>query len=130
MSAQVQQTQQSQTHPAETSRHQPQAPFGSGTAAANDFHHQQVADKSGPSAVLSDASAKGQTTKVNGTTAAGQSASAASSSQKTATHSAGSKQDRTQQAERIVEEERQASEKLPNYPSLAERFTLLSKMGE
>jgi hypothetical protein len=34
------------------------------------------------------------------------------------------------ESERIVEEERSAAEKLPFYPELNERFTLLSKMGE
>lgn len=35
-----------------------------------------------------------------------------------------------QHAEDIVEEERQASEKLPQYPGLTERFQLIMKMGE
>lgn len=34
------------------------------------------------------------------------------------------------ESERIVEEERAASEKMPNYPELSERFQLLTKMGE
>jgi hypothetical protein len=43
------------------------------------------------------------------------------------THSQG---DYNRESERIVEEERAASEKLPNYPELSERFQLLMKMGE
>lgn len=39
-------------------------------------------------------------------------------------------QNYTKEAERIVEEERAASEKLPHYPGLDERFQLICKMGE
>ena len=36
----------------------------------------------------------------------------------------------TKEAEKIVEEERVASEKMPNYPGLSERFQLICKMGD
>jgi serine/threonine-protein kinase RCK2 len=36
----------------------------------------------------------------------------------------------TKEAEKIVEEERLASEKMPNYPGLSERFQLICKMGD
>lgn len=42
----------------------------------------------------------------------------------------GDAQNYSKESERIVEEERLASEKLPNYPELSERFQLLMKMGE
>lgn len=42
----------------------------------------------------------------------------------------GDAQQYQKEAERIVEEERVASEKLPLYPGLSERYQLLSKMGE
>lgn len=127
--------QASQNHPADTTGRQPVAPIGSATAAANDIHHQQhVADKGATSAAVSDASAKGQTTRANGGAVAGVAQAAAygpsSSSAPSHTHSSSNRQDRTREAERIVEEERQASEKMPNYPGLAERFTLISKMGD
>lgn len=36
----------------------------------------------------------------------------------------------TKEAEKIVEEERITSEKMPNYPELSKRFQLLCKMGD
>lgn len=125
---------QTHIHPAENSKNQPHAPIGNGTAAANDIYHQQLADKSAASsAAVSDASARGQTTKANGSAGTSSQKSAAAAAIPAATSqpsSTSNKQDRTREAERIVEEERQASEKLPNYPGLAERFNLISKMGE
>lgn len=42
----------------------------------------------------------------------------------------GDAQSYQRESERIVEEERAASEKMPHYPELSERYTLISKMGE
>lgn len=45
-------------------------------------------------------------------------------------HSQADTQNYNRESERIVEEERVASEKMPSYPELSERFQLLTKMGE
>ncbi|CAO1612936.1 unnamed protein product [Sympodiomycopsis kandeliae] len=136
---------QPQSYAAETSKYPAQAPIGTATATANDLYQQQVSDKSAAStAAISEASARGQTTKANGSSsaAAGQpstssAATAAQQAQAQAQAAAtgngngkGESQQYTKDAERMVEQERQAAEKLPNYPGLNERFTLLSKMGD
>lgn len=41
-----------------------------------------------------------------------------------------SKDEYSQQAQQIVDEEREASEKMPYHEGLSERFELISKMGE
>jgi len=41
-----------------------------------------------------------------------------------------SKDEYTQEAQQIVNEEREASEKMPHHEGLSERFDLISKMGE
>jgi hypothetical protein len=115
------------SHPAETTGRQPHAPIGSATNAANEVYHHAVNDKSASVAAISQAMASGQTTAGGhrgGNQAASAAAAAASSARQT------DAQQYQKEAERIVEEERLASEKLPVYAGLEERFTLICKMGE
>lgn len=50
--------------------------------------------------------------------------------QQSGMYAQGDAQNYSKESERIVEEERAASEKMPHYPELSERFQLLMKMGE
>lgn len=118
------------------------------------FHH-PIPDKSGSIPVVTDASARGQTVgKDSRSNAAGNgqgrggASSVAAPVPSTATAptnaqianavhvgsggggGAGGSGQYTKEAQQIVEEERAAAEKLPVYPGLQERFTLLAKMGE
>lgn len=141
------------THPAETSSRPPQTPIGSGVAIADEANahthsaHHPIADKADSTAAISDASARGQTT-TNGGSLTGSTANASLTSGQaplngfrsvqlvgtiaapSTTTTTGSAQQFTQEAQQIVEEERAAAEKLPVYPGLQDRFTLLEKMGE
>ena len=78
------------------------------------------------------ATAKGYSAGPSGATASAIPAHIASGNMNVGTNqqSHAASQQNYKESERIVEEERAASEKLPNYPELSDRFQLLMKMGE
>ena len=128
---------------AESSSRAPQAPIGTATATAQDANnhinnHHGVPDKSSSVAAVSDASARGQTSVNKGSTKASNggvggvpsgAVSSGTPANGSSNQAAGSQQ-YTREAQQIVDEERAASEKLPVYSGLQERFVLLSKMGD
>ncbi|KAE8219628.1 hypothetical protein CF319_g6713 [Tilletia indica] len=117
------------------------APFGSGTPSANEANRQlgnayvaqpaSIPDKAQPAqTVQTDASARGSSAPAsNQASKAAQHAAnqAAANASVQANNNQNKHQDAAQQ---IVDEERQASEKLPLYEGLTERFDLVCKMGD
>lgn len=131
------------SHAAEGSSRTPQAPIGTAVPTAQDASaqiHHNIPDKSGSAAAVSDASARGTTTSKAGKTSAsngglggvpsGAVGSGTPAYSRSASNNGAGSQQYTREAQQIVEEERAASEKLPVYSGLQDRFILLSKMGD
>jgi len=131
---------QAQVHPAEVSGHS-HAPIGSGVTSANQVGY--LPESTAAQTQASNLHAKQQQHSTNNSSAQSAAATAVavaaanqSSKQNMNLESSTSggvkksKDEYTQEAQQIVNEEREASEKMPHHEGLSERFDLISKMGE
>ncbi|CAD6888994.1 unnamed protein product [Tilletia controversa] len=115
------------------------APFGSGTPSANEanrqlFHGAQPAsipDKAQPAqTVRTDASAHGSSAPASNQASKAAQHAANQAAANASVNASSDKHKHQDAAQQMVDEERQASEKLPKYEGLTERFDLVCKMGD